>query len=296
MKRKQSTAATGVTLEAEIVNSAQEPTSNASVATVAVDPPAATPMSTEERLKLESCEADIRASQTAVRTARRALRTIRDERLYRDSHRSFDAYCRQMLAKCRRTIDTEIRIEEETEFMETEHPGARLMKELRVNPGLARVLLSLTRTEKDEVVAAVEKAPPGTRITRKRMQSFVETLRSDANSIVATQTSKPVLPLSQPASLSSEVADGHCRYSFPPITKLFVPGVVMFVGQAPSLYTGLLSVELAIKAYLDPLPNQADRATAVSLITQTAVFFASENRVKVSGVCDDEAVCKATPA
>lgn len=69
---------------------------------------AARGLSLAEQKKLEFCEKQI---ATGITNVEAAFKTIRDLRLYREKHTSFDAYCREVWKLTRRTVDRRIKFE-----------------------------------------------------------------------------------------------------------------------------------------------------------------------------------------
>jgi hypothetical protein len=70
--------------------------------------PDITALTAAEQKKLKVCEQQIR---DGVAKATVAFESIRDQRLYRETHKSFDAYCRDVWGLTRRTIDRRISFE-----------------------------------------------------------------------------------------------------------------------------------------------------------------------------------------
>ena len=143
--------------KAEVIRLEAPPSSTALVP-VLPDPPLSAPLSSKESRRLEVCEGQIERNLRAFFEVGRALTTIRQERLYRATHGSFDAYCQSrwdfQRAYAYRLIDAA----EVVDDIATSPIGDKLPPP--ANEAQVRALAKVERTQRAEVwQQAVERAP-----------------------------------------------------------------------------------------------------------------------------------------
>jgi hypothetical protein len=99
-------------------------------------------LSRAEQKKFTFCETTIAKGVASIGAA---FKTIRDERLYREKHSSFDAYCREVWGLTRRTIDRRIKFElavTEAETDRSQPPKNEWQSRQQTKPALVKQITS----------------------------------------------------------------------------------------------------------------------------------------------------------
>ena len=130
------------------------------------------PLSAEEKHELQKCEATIQRGLQTFREVGEALFTIRDHRLYRATHGTFEAYCR-----------------EKWEFSKTQ--ANRLIGAAEVVGNLEAAHLIKPNTVRESQVRALVGAPPA---KQKELWKRVLAKAGDAEHVTAAIVNRVVSP------------------------------------------------------------------------------------------------------
>ena len=189
-----------------------------------------------EAQRLAACEATITQGLQTFYDVGTALLEIRDSRLYRAEHPTFEAYCRERWGMARRQAD---RLIEAAEVMEDLRP----MGLIPANERQARPLAAVPPAERAEVwQEAVETAPNG-KVTAAHVADVVQ--RHIAPPVVPAVD---VVPIEEPALIVT-----------PPVAELITPHAVHYSSATPEWYTpaSIIDRVLAVLGHidLDPCSN-----------------------------------------
>jgi hypothetical protein len=125
-----------------------------------------------EITELESCESVIRAGLNTFVEVGTALMTIRDKRLYRASHGTFEDYCREKWG---------MKQSRAYQMMDAAATVASLKSstivELPANEAQARPLTRVPSEQRAEVWQTVEATAPDGKITAAHVQNVVDVYR-----------------------------------------------------------------------------------------------------------------------
>jgi len=127
-----------------------------------------TKLTAPQRKRLAALEGLVRQGLDSVVEMGRALAEIRDKRLYRETHRSFDVYCRERWGVAHHTARGYIEHAEVTRKVGTSLPS--------LSVGVAHVLAPLTRDEQKKLGPVVAKLP--VREARRRIRDYRDGLLS----------------------------------------------------------------------------------------------------------------------
>lgn len=131
-----------------------------------------------ERKSLEDCEATIQANMAAFIKTGEALATIRDGRLYRESHPSFEAYCTERWGYCRIHAHRLIQASDVISNLLPIGNAAELPLPMPANEAQVRPLSKLMPEQQREAWAKAVESAPGGKVSAKHVEAVVKAVAS----------------------------------------------------------------------------------------------------------------------
>lgn len=200
------------------------------------------PLSIAERSELRECESVIEAGERVFVTVGNALLTVRDKRLYRDEHGSFESYLgiRWPNISRRRAY----------QLMDAATVVDNVNHGTQITADNERQIRPLTRLEPEDQALvwqrAVETAPNG-RVTAAHVEQTVREWRADDQDVFTDPEADEYQELIEE------------RKATPPMA-------VHFTSNTPEWYTPERIIDLVVEVFgqidLDPCSNSDDPATA----------------------------------
>lgn len=229
------------------------------------------PLSTDEAAQLAECEATIRNGLQTFVEVGQSLARIRDGRLYRQTHTTFEAYCDQEFGLTYRRVNQIIAAAEVTDALGTIVPDS-----LPANEGQARELSGLAPETAAEVMrqahdatdgkptaaaiaeARQEVAPKPSRFTKVRSEALVD---KETGEVIDPSTPPPGYTTENPAAIAAQARREFYAEPWPVFTTKLLPALKHWTD-----WYGLDEIDGAagILASLDAMPvrdgDEEDRA------------------------------------
>lgn len=230
------------------------------------------PLTEAEKILRTECEADIKKKLLAFSDVGFRLHQIKSQKLYRSTHRSFEAYCKEKWGMSRVHANRQIDAHQTNELLKSEPIGT---VSLAATESQARQLANLTPTEKVKVAKKVKEIVGDRAPTAKDFQQ-------------AKNEACPVAIERRPAKTSSDqTTKGKTvqgKKDLAPVANPQTPDQENHPAQSP-IHTILLTwVELSglakKLAVVNKIPSRRDEATGLieKLIEQLGLYAQKELR------------------
>jgi hypothetical protein len=172
------------------------------------------PLSPEEKARLAACEATVQRGLHAFIEVGSALQTIRDQRLYRGTHTTFEAYCREKYrierAHAYRLIDASA-IALDVSDSETPPPT----KETH-----ARALKKLPKAQRKSARKDAMATAPKGKVTEEHIERVITPNVSDSGTVLRKPVpSSPPSPPESQAGLVRDLPEGELEARYPNIRE-----------------------------------------------------------------------------
>jgi hypothetical protein len=129
--------------------------------------------------ELDRCESLLRAADLAFWVEGRMLQTIRDGRLYRETHTSFDDYCQQVWERSARRANQLIEVWRLAEYLILE--VGKIFPKININEGQVKALLPLANRYDEKAAGSVYRvvAASDRKVTAALITSVISVLPTD---------------------------------------------------------------------------------------------------------------------